>query len=206
MKNIEVVVVATANQGKIKEIRDIMQVFGIQVISRDEAGVPTDLEIAETGDTFEENSMIKAKAIMELTGMPTIADDSGLCVDFLDGAPGVYSSRFSGIDGDDEKNNEKLLELMKDAKEEERTGRFVSVVTFVEPLGEEITARGTVEGKLAYECRGANGFGYDSLFIPQEFDKTFGELDPALKNKLSHRAKALENLKKIFLEKNLYER
>ena len=150
MKNIEVVVVATANQGKIKEIRDIMQVFGIQVISRDEAGVPADLEIAETGDTFEENSMIKAKAIMELTGMPTIADDSGLCVDFLDGAPGVYSSRFSGIDGDDEKNNEKLLELMKDAKEEERTGRFVSVVTFVEPLGEEITARGTVEGKLAY--------------------------------------------------------
>ena len=128
MKNIEVVVVATANQGKIKEIRDIMQVFGIQVISRDEAGVPADLEIAETGDTFEENSMIKAKAIMELTGMPTIADDSGLCVDFLDGAPGVYSSRFSGIDGDDEKNNEKLLELMKDAKEEERTGRFVSVV------------------------------------------------------------------------------
>ena len=206
MKNIEVVVVATANQGKIKEIRDIMQVFGIQVISRDEAGVPADLEIAETGDTFEENSMIKAKAIMELTGMPTIADDSGLCVDFLDGAPGVYSSRFSGIDGDDEKNNEKLLELMKDAKEEERTGRFVSVVTFVEPLGEEITARGTVEGKLAYECRGANGFGYDSLFIPQEFDKTFGELDPALKNKLSHRAKVLENLKKIFLEKNLYER
>ena len=206
MKNIEVVVVATANQGKIKEIRDIMQVFGIQVISRDEAGVPADLEIAETGDTFEENSMIKAKAIMELTGMPTIADDSGLCVDFLDGAPEVYSSRFSGIDGDDEKNNEKLLELMKDAKEEERTGRFVSVVTFVEPLGEEITARGTVEGKLAYECRGANGFGYDSLFIPQEFDKTFGELDPALKNKLSHRAKALENLKKIFLEKNLYER
>ena len=100
MKNIEVVVVATANQGKIKEIRDIMQVFGIQVISRDEAGVPADLEIAETGDTFEENSMIKAKAIMELTGMPTIADDSGLCVDFLDGAPGVYSSRFSGIDGE----------------------------------------------------------------------------------------------------------
>lgn len=206
MKNIEVVVVATANQGKINEIRDIMQVFGIQVISRDEAGVPADLEIAETGDTFEENSMIKAKAIMELTGMPTIADDSGLCVDFLDGAPGVYSSRFSGIDGDDEKNNEKLLELMKDAKEEERTGRFVSVVTFVEPSREEITARGTVEGKLAYECRGVNGFGYDPLFIPQGFDKTFGELDPALKNKLSHRAKALENLKKIFLEKNLYER
>ena len=99
MKNIEVVVVATANQGKIKEIRDIMQVFGIQVISRDEAGIPANLKIAETGGTFEENSMIKAKAIMELTGMPTIADDSGLCVDFLDGAPGVYFSRFSGIDG-----------------------------------------------------------------------------------------------------------
>ena len=179
--NKNVIVAATQNKHKIEEIEAITRQFGMSIISRDEAGVPK-VDIVEDGETFEENSYKKAYEIMKLCGRITIADDSGLEVDCLDGAPGVYSARFAGVDGDDDANNKKLTELIKDVPYEERTGRFVSVITMVFPDGEAIVARGEVEGHLLLEKRGQNGFGYDPLFVPQGYDETFGEIDPKIKN------------------------
>lgn len=160
-----IVVAATQNKHKIKEIQDITKDFGMKVISRDEAGVPN-VEIVEDGLTFEENSEKKALEIMKLCGKITIADDSGLMVDALGGEPGVYSSRYAGEEGNDLKNNQKLLEQLAEVKEEDRTARFVSVITMVFPQGEKIVARGECEGHIAFESRGEGGFGYDPLFVP----------------------------------------
>ena len=191
-----VIVAATKNRHKIQEIEAITQEFGMSIISRDEAGVP-DIEINEDGETFEENSYKKAFEIMKLCNNITIADDSGLEVDCLDGAPGVYSARFAGKDGDDEANNRKLAELIKDVPYEQRTGRFVSVITMVFPDGETISARGEVEGHLLTEKRGTSGFGYDPLFVPEGYDRTFGELGPEIKNSISHRSRALARLREL---------
>ena len=181
-------------EGEIVEIEAITKEFGMDIISRNEAGVP-DIEIVEDGDTFEENSYKKAYEIMKLCGKITIADDSGLEVDCLDGAPGVYSARFAGEDGDDEANNRKLIDLIKDVSYEKRTGRFVSVITMVFPDGESLVARGEVEGHLVLEAKGNHGFGYDPLFVPLGYENTFGELDSELKNRISHRARALQKLR-----------
>ena len=191
-----VIVAATKNRHKIQEIEAITQEFGMSIISRDEAGVP-DIEINEDGETFEENSYKKAFEIMKLCNNITIADDSGLVVDCLDGAPGVYSARFAGKDGDDDANNRKLTELIKDVPYEQRTGRFVSVITMVFPDGETISARGEVEGHLLTEKRGTSGFGYDPLFVPEGYDRTFGELGPEIKNSISHRSRALARLREL---------
>ncbi|MCI6820505.1 MAG: RdgB/HAM1 family non-canonical purine NTP pyrophosphatase [Clostridiales bacterium] len=191
-----VIVAATKNRHKIQEIEAITQEFGMSIISRDEAGVP-DIEINEDGETFEENSYKKAFEIMKLCNNITIADDSGLEVDCLDGAPGVYSARFAGKDGDDDANNRKLTELIKDVPYEQRTGRFVSVITMVFPDGETISARGEVEGHLLTEKRGTSGFGYDPLFVPEGYDRTFGELGPEIKNSISHRSRALARLREL---------
>ena len=191
-----VIVAATNNRHKIQEIEAITQEFGMSIISRDEAGVP-DIEINEDGETFEENSYKKAFEIMKLCNNITIADDSGLEVDCLDGAPGVYSARFAGKDGDDDANNRKLMELIKDVPYEQRTGRFVSVITMVFPDGETISARGEVEGHLLTEKRGTSGFGYDPLFVPEGYDRTFGELGPEIKNSISHRSRALARLREL---------
>lgn len=191
-----VIVAATKNRHKIQEIEAITQEFGMSIISRDEAGVP-DIEINEDGETFEENSYKKAFEIMKLCNNITIADDSGLEVDCLDGAPGVYSARFAGKDGDDDANNRKLMELIKDVPYEQRTGRFVSVITMVFPDGETISARGEVEGHLLTEKRGTSGFGYDPLFVPEGYDRTFGELGPEIKNSISHRSRALARLREL---------
>ena len=164
------IVAATQNKHKIVEIEAITKEFGMDIISRDEAGVP-DIEIVEDGTTFEANSYKKAYEIMKLCGKITIADDSGLEVDCLDGAPGVYSARFAG------------------------TGRFVSVITMVFPDGESLVARGEVEGHLVLEEKGNHGFGYDPLFVPLGYENTFGELDSELKNRISHRARALQKLR-----------
>ena len=198
------IVAATRNKHKIEEIGAITSKFGMTIMSRDEAGVPP-VEIPETGKTFEENSYIKALEIMKLCGQITVADDSGLVVDCLDGAPGVYSARFAGFEGlwpedgggmdtGDEDNNAKLIRLIKDVPYEERTARFVSVITMVYPDGKTIVARGTVEGHLVLEERGDGGFGYDPLFVPEGYDKTFGELSQEIKNSISHRANALKAL------------
>lgn len=190
----EIIVAATQNKHKIQEIDAITREFGMKIISRKDAGVP-DVEIVEDGDTFEENSYKKAYEIMKLCGKITIADDSGLEVDCLDGAPGVYSARFAGIDGDDEANNRKLVDLIKDVPYENRTARFVSVITMVFPDGESIVARGEIEGHIMLEAKGSNGFGYDPLFVPVGYDRTFGEIESEIKNRISHRANALITLR-----------
>ena len=198
------IVAATRNKHKIEEIGAITSKFGMTIMSRDEAGVPP-VEIPETGKTFEENSYIKALEIMKLCGQITVADDSGLVVDCLDGAPGVYSARFAGFEGlwpeneagidtNDKDNNTKLINLIKDVPYEKRTARFVSVITMVYPDGKTIVARGTVEGHLVLEERGDGGFGYDPLFVPEGYDRTFGELSQQIKNSISHRANALKAL------------
>jgi len=195
------IVAASQNKHKIREIEEITKKFGMFIVPRDEAGV-LDVEIVEDGETFETNSYKKAYEVMRLCGEITIADDSGLEVDYLDGDPGVYSARFAGEDADDKKNNEKLLSLLEGVPMEKRSGRFVSVITIVYPDGTNIVARGEVEGHIAFEESGDNGFGYDPLFIPLGYNKTFGDFTSENKNKISHRANALVKLRKLLMEKD----
>ena len=189
MNNMKIVA-ATGTKHKIEEIESITKKFGMNVITKAEAGVG-DLEVEETGTTFEENSLIKAEAIMKATGMPAIADDSGLEADALNGAPGVYSARFSGEGATDESNNAKLLKLMENIPDDERSARFVSVVTLCFPDGTVVAARGECPGTLRRSPRGEGGFGYDPLFVPVGYDKTYAEISAEEKNIISHRAKAL---------------
>lgn len=212
------IIAATRNKHKIQEIEAITKDFGMEIISRDEAGVPA-VEIEENGDTFEENSYKKAYGIMQLCGEITIADDSGLVVDCLNGAPGIYSARFAtfpGVwpteeekaqneDSSDLSNNAKLIELIRDTEYEKRTARFVSVITMVYPDGNTIVARGEVEGHLVLEERGYCGFGYDPLFVPVGYDRTFGELSADIKNSISHRANALRVLREKLAEREQRE-
>ena len=195
-----IIVAATNNRHKLEEIGAITASFDMELLSRKEAGADG-FEIEEDGTTFEENSLKKAKTIMEVSGKPSLADDSGLAVDFLDGAPGVYSARFAGEDGNDAKNNAKLLDLMKDVPEEQRGAAFVSVITLVFPDGETLVARGECRGRILYELQGENGFGYDPLFVPEGFDKSFGELSAEEKNRISHRARALAELERQLKER-----
>lgn len=190
----KIIVAASGNVNKIREIETILGAFGLHVISRDEAGVPKDFDVVEDGRTFEENSRKKAEEIMKLCGEISIADDSGLMVDALGGDPGVYSARFAGEPTDDRKNNQKLLRLMEDVPDEKRTAKFVSVVTMVWPDGNVLTARGECPGTILRTPRGSNGFGYDPLFVPDGFDQTFAELGADTKNRISHRARALKVL------------
>ena len=192
----EKVILASRNKGKIKEIGDILGRYDMIVVSRDDAGLPID-EVEETGETFEENSYIKAKAILDVAGVPTVADDSGLMVDALGGAPGVYSARYAGENCTYEDNNRKLLSALAGVPDEKRSARFVSVITMLWPDGRKIVARGECEGRILTETRGEGGFGYDPLFVPEGYDISFGEMSPEEKNKISHRAKALMKLESI---------
>ncbi|MBR3054026.1 MAG: XTP/dITP diphosphatase [Firmicutes bacterium] len=191
----ETIIAASHNRHKITEIEAITALFGYRVISRDEAGLPRD-EVEEDGSTFEENSYKKARVIMDMCGKPTIADDSGLMVDFLDGAPGVISARFAGEECDDAKNNAKLLALMDGVPAEERTAKFVSVITLLFPDGRKLTARGECPGQILTEQRGTGGFGYDPLFLPDGAELTFAQMGPEEKNQISHRARALAELRR----------
>ena len=183
--------IATHNMKKRDELQRILSPLGVHVLTADEAGVDlTDVE--ENGTTFEENALLKARSGCKEGKMPCIADDSGLCVDALDGAPGVYSARFAGEHGNDDKNNEKLLSLLSDVPPEKRTARFVSTVACVFPDGRELVVRGECEGKIGYEKRGENGFGYDPLFYVGE--RTFAEFTPEEKDAVSHRGNALRAL------------
>lgn len=188
------VIAATQNKHKLKELRDIMEKFGMEVISQGEAGFG-DIDVVEDGETFEENSFKKANEIMKLSGKIAVADDSGLAVDFLDGAPGVYSARYAGEHKSDEDNNNKLLKELEGT--ENRSAKFVSVVTMVYPDGRVLSARGECPGRIIREPRGDGGFGYDPLFVPDGFDKTFAEITAEEKNRVSHRAKALEKLEEM---------
>ena len=193
------IVAATQNAHKLVEIRAITDQYGFELISQAEAGL-ADLDVEETGMTFEENSYIKADAICKACGLPAIADDSGLAVDALDGAPGVFSARYAGEHGNDAANRRKLLEDMKDVPEEQRGAKFVCVITLVFPDGRKLVSRGECPGHIGFEEKGDHGFGYDSLFIPDGLEQTFAEVDAEVKNSMSHRAHALENLKPMLEE------
>ena len=184
-------VLASKNEKKLVEMNDILSHLDIQVCSEAQAGV--DVEVEETGTTFEENSLLKARAVMEASGMPAIADDSGLCVDALNGAPGVYSARYGGEGLDDAGRYRLLLENMRG--QTPRTARFVSVITCCFPNGDVLTARGECPGTIAFAPMGEGGFGYDPVFFLPPLKKTFAQLTPEEKNAVSHRGKALEAFK-----------
>lgn len=186
-------VLASKNQHKLAEISKIVAQFGMELVLQSELGL--DIDVDETGETFEENSMLKARAVMEASGMPAIADDSGLMVDALDGAPGVYSARYGGShDRTDEERYRYLLSNLENVPEEKRSAKFVSVITLLYPDGHAIVARGECPGTILHAPRGENGFGYDPVFFVTSEGKSMAELSPERKNEISHRARALQVL------------
>ena len=189
------IIFATTNKNKIREVNMMMEGFDVELIPMSDMGI--DVEIEETGTTFEENAIIKAKAICDMTGEIALADDSGLEVDYLDGAPGVYSSRFLGEDTPYEIKNDYIIEKLKDAKGKERSARFACAMAMVFPNGDVETCYGTIEGLIGYEQKGTNGFGYDPIVYVPEYEMTTGEMTPQLKNSISHRGKALEQMKEV---------
>ena len=198
----DVIVVSTHNKGKIREMEEIVKALGFEIATRDEIGIDPSMEIKEDGETFEENSYKKAYEIMKLCSRPTMADDSGLMVDALNGEPGVYSSRYGGIEGDDKNNIKKLLHELEGVPYEKRTARFETVITLLFPDGEKIVCRGECRGHISLEPMGDKGFGYDPVFIPDGYEETFGQLGPEVKNQFSHRSKALAQLKEKLENRN----
>ena len=192
---------ATGNMGKMKEIKAILGDIGEEILSMKEAGI--DMDIVEDGSTFEENAIIKAKAVMERTGKLALADDSGLERDALNKEPGIYSARYMGEDTPYEIKNSNLIERMKGVKGKDRSARFVCVIAAAFPDGEIITTRGTIEGVIAEEPAGENGFGYDPIVYVPEYGMTTGQMDPDAKNAISHRGKALTAMKKILEERKI---
>lgn len=197
------IVLATNNSGKVKEINELLEPHGIKAVSM--AEFPGLGEIEEDGSTFRENAIIKASAVCEHTGLMALADDSGLEVDYLDGAPGIRSARFAGEEKNDEANNKKLLNLLAGVPSEKRTARFRCVIAIAVPGGWVYTADGACEGVISNEPRGAGGFGYDPLFYLPEYGRTFAELDLETKNKISHRGRALAGALDILAELKLTE-
>ena len=195
---IEKIIFATGNEDKLKEIRAILNKPDIEIISMREAGITDDIE--ENGSTFSENSLIKARAVSERTGFPAMADDSGLEVDYLNGEPGIYSARYLGRDTGHDKKNAYILEKLSGVKDEERGARFVCAASLVLPDGREFVRMGVMEGRIAYEAKGSNGFGYDPIFFLPEYGKTSAELSPEEKNRISHRGKALMQIKELIGE------
>ena len=192
-------ILASNNAKKLKELKAILSDMDVDILSQREAGC--NFEVDETGTTFAENAYLKAKAVFDATGEATVADDSGLMVDYLNGAPGVYSARFAGEDGNDAKNNEKLLKLMEGVPADKRTAKFVSVITMVYPDGTVLTARGECPGTILTAPAGDGGFGYDPLFVPEGYEKTFAQLTADEKNAISHRAVALVELERLLSER-----
>ena len=191
-----IMIAATQNKGKLKELRLITEKYGQQLISMAEAGLG-DLDIEENGETFAENSYIKAHTVAQLTGKPCIADDTGLCVDALDGAPGIHSARYSGVHGDDQANRTKLLADLKDVPMEQRTAHFTCCITLCWPDGRKLVAEGICPGHIAFEEQGEGGFGYDKVFVPEGYDESFASLGVDVKNKIGHRARALARLEDL---------
>lgn len=187
------IVFATGNAGKVKEIQMILADMGMEVVSMKEAGITIDIE--EDGKTYEENAMIKARAVAAYTEDIVMADDSGLEIDYLNGEPGIYSARYLGEDTSYRVKNANLIERLTEVPDEQRTARFVCAIAAVLPDGTELTTRATIEGRIDYEEKGSNGFGYDPIFYVPQFGKTTAELTEEQKNQVSHRGKALELMK-----------
>jgi XTP/dITP diphosphohydrolase len=189
------VVIATHNEGKLREIKDILAPWGFKILSlKDFPGIP---EIIEDGSTFAENAAKKAREVARQTGRLAIADDSGLVVDALQGKPGVFSSRYGGEKATDEQKFQKLLAEMSEIPEGKRQAAFVCTLAVAAPQGEVELLEGRCRGQIAFAPRGKHGFGYDPIFFLPELGKTMAELDPEVKNRISHRARALEKLKEL---------
>lgn len=195
-------VVSTGNLHKLSEIKKILKDMPFNILSMYDVGLYGS-KIEETGDTYEENALIKAEFVCEKTGKITIADDSGLSVDVLAGAPGVHSARYAGEPCDDEKNNEKLLKNLADIPETMRGAKFISVIALVFPNGEKRLFKGVTYGNVGFQPKGDNGFGYDPLFIVKDKNKTYAEMSDEEKNTLSHRYRAMKNMMKYFKKINL---
>ena len=191
----EKLIFATGNKDKLKEIRMILKDLPLEILSMKEAGC--DMDIVEDGKTFEENALIKATAIQKATGALVLADDSGLEVDYMDKAPGIYSARFLGEDTSYDIKNHYILDQLKDVPDAQRTARFVCAVAAVFPDGEAVTRRGTIEGIIGHEIAGENGFGYDPIFYVPEYGCTTAQLSPEAKNEVSHRGKALRAIREV---------
>lgn len=192
------IIFATGNANKMVEVRMILANCGYEIVSMKEAGI--DIDIVEDGKTFEENAIIKATAISktkEAEGCVVLADDSGLEVDYMDGAPGIYSARWQGEDTPYSIKNQMIIDALANAKEEERTARFVCAIAAAFTDGTVTTRRGVIEGMIAHQPAGENGFGYDPIFFLPEYGKTTAELAPEDKNKISHRGRALEKIREV---------
>ena len=192
------IIFATGNENKLKEVRMILADSGFEPVSMKEAGIRAD--IVENGTTFEENALIKARTVSNLSGQIAMSDDSGLEIDWMGKAPGIYSSRFMGEDTPYSVKNAAILEKMKDVEESERTARFVCAVACVFPDGKELVCRETMEGRVAYKSAGENGFGYDPIFFLPEKGCTSAQLSPEEKNAISHRGKALRKMRQMLME------
>lgn len=192
------IIFATGNEGKMKEIRLILEDLGLEILSMKEAGIQT--EIREDGSGFEENAVIKARAVMELSGSIVLADDSGLEVDYLNKEPGIYSARYLGEDTSYHVKNRSLIDRLEGVPDEKRTARFVCAIAAALPDGRVLTTRRTMEGIIGYEERGEGGFGYDPIFYLPEYGCSTAELSMEKKNELSHRGKALRAMKEMLRE------
>lgn len=193
------IIFATGNAGKMKEVKMILKDLGCEILSMKEAGIKTD--IVENGSTFEENAMIKAKAIAQQCQDIVLADDSGLEVDYLDKAPGILSARYMGENTPYSIKNQSIIDKLADAEGDERSARFVCAIACVLPTGETYTTKETIEGQIGYEEAGTEGFGYDPIFYVPQFNCTTAELTPEQKNEISHRGKALKAMKEIIKDK-----
>ncbi|MBU5429910.1 XTP/dITP diphosphatase [Kineothrix sp. MSJ-39] len=187
------IVLASTNQGKVREVAMMVQDMGIEIIPLSETAFQGEIE--ENGTTFEENAIIKATQVAKTLGVPALADDSGLEIDYLNKEPGIYSARYLGHDTPYAIKNKQILEKLKDVPEEQRTARFVCAMALVLPDGTTKTTQATMEGRIGYEIKGENGFGYDPIFYLPEFGKSSAEISPEQKNAISHRGKALRLMK-----------
>ncbi|MDR3586441.1 MAG: XTP/dITP diphosphatase [Desulfosporosinus sp.] len=186
------IILATLNQGKIRELQELLVDEGIEVLSL--LDIPDWEDVEENGETFADNAALKARAAVRRTGLIALADDSGLEVDELEGAPGVYSARYAGEPKDDERNNDKLLQRLETTSDDKRTARFRCALVMATPFGKEYLTEGAIEGRIIRERRGQAGFGYDPIFYLPEYARTMAELTMAEKNKLSHRAQAFRKV------------
>ncbi|MGH2717733.1 MAG: RdgB/HAM1 family non-canonical purine NTP pyrophosphatase [Actinomycetota bacterium] len=198
MKAGDSVVIATTNAGKITEVRQILGSLPLVLLTADDVGGWPPIE--ETGSTYRDNALLKGRAVAELTGLAVLADDSGIEIDALGGAPGVYSARFAGPDATDADNNSLLIARLAGVPEQSRTARYRCVAVVVEPGCGEVASEGTCEGRIGFEPRGSGGFGYDPWFIPAGETRTMAELSPEEKDVISHRGRAFRNLAKQLMD------